>query len=156
MAEICERSRLRVCPERLWAEVSTMAGVNAELRPWLRMTTPAAARAASIADAPLGEVAFVSWLLALGVLPFDRHALCLIRVEPERGFLERSSSWLQRVWEHERTLTAIAGGTELVDRVRFEPRVGFTEALARPIVAALFRHRHAQLRARHGALDRRA
>lgn len=125
-----------------------MAGVNAELGPWLRMSVPEAARERSLADAPLGQVAFHSWLLVLGLLPFDRHALCIVSIAPGRGFHERSSSWLQRVWEHERTLVPLGPrATELVDRVRFEPRVARAAPLVRPLVAAVFRHRHARLRA---------
>ena len=33
-------SELDADAERVWAHATSMAGVNAELRPWLRMTTP--------------------------------------------------------------------------------------------------------------------
>ncbi len=111
MIEIC--SRLAIDREPLWAVISTMDGVNAELAPWVRMSVPAQARGKSLDGVPVGEVAFDSWLLALGVVPFDRHQLRLVEVEPGRRFLERSSSALQRVWQHERTLLEIAGGTEI-------------------------------------------
>jgi ligand-binding SRPBCC domain-containing protein len=145
-------SRLAVERERLWAVISTMQGVNAELAPWLRMSVPVDVRDKSLADIRIGEVAFESWLLALGFVPFDRHRLCLIEVEVGRGFVERSSSWLQRVWQHERTLEAVLGGTQIHDRVTFEPRVGALTPVVRALVARLFRHRHARLRARFGVL----
>jgi ligand-binding SRPBCC domain-containing protein len=141
-------SRLAIDRERLWAVISTMQGVNAELAPWLRMSVPLEARGKSLAEIRIGEVAFESWLLALGFLPFDRHRLCLIELERGRGFVERSSSWLQRVWQHERTLETIAGGTEIRDRVTFEPRIGLLAPVVQMVVARLFRHRHARLRAR--------
>lgn len=150
MIEVC--SRLNVDREQLWATISTMDGVNAELSPWLRMSVPVEVRGKSLADVRLGEVAFASWLLALGFLPFDRHHLCLVELDRGRGFVERSSSWLQRVWQHERTLEAIAGGTEIRDRVTFEPRIRLLAPLVRAVVARLFEHRHTRLRARFGVL----
>lgn len=151
MPEIRVQSKLDVDAAELWTAVTTMDGVNAELSPWLRMSVPAAARGKSLTEVPLGELAFVSWLLVGGILPFDRHRLCLVELEPGR-LLERSSSWLQRVWEHERSVTPLAEGrgAQLVDRVAFEPRLAVLAPLTTAIVARLFRHRHARLRARYG------
>ena len=138
-------SRLAASPERVWAHATTMEGVNAELRPFVRMHVPREARGLTIDDAPLGEVAFHSLLLAGGVVPFDRHALTLAEVEPGRRFWERSSSWLQRRWEHERTIAGDGAGSLVTDRLVVEPRLA-PAWMARPIVAALFRHRHRRLR----------
>src|SRR4051812_6023641 len=88
----------------------TMAGVNDELRPFVRMSTPAAAKGLSISDAPVGEVLFRSWLLAWCVFPFDRHALRLESVEPGEGFVEESTSYLQRRWHHDRQIWALPTG----------------------------------------------
>lgn len=154
MPTVETRSRLRASPAAIWAVVSTMEGVNAELGPYVRMSVPAEARGRTLADVPLGEVAFPSWLLAFGFLPFDRHALQLEELDPGHRFLERSTSWLQAVWEHERTLIPLdPTGTEVVDRVHFEPRLALAEPLVRRIVAALFRHRHAHLRRTFGELE---
>lgn len=128
----------------VWAAVSNMKGVNRELFPWVRMTVPAQARDKTLAEAPTGEPLFASYLLALGVLPFDRHVLRLDRVE--RGhFLERSWSVLQRRWEHERWVESAEGGCRVRDRLRVEPRLA-PESLVRVIVGALFRWRHRKLR----------
>lgn len=150
MIETC--SRLAVDRERLWAAISTMDGVNAELAPWVRMSVPPPVRGKSLADVPIDEVAFDSWLLAFRFVPFDRHHLRLVEVHPGRGFLERSSSWLQRVWQHERTLESIEGGTLICDRITVEPNIAAAAPIVRAIVVRLFRHRHARLRARFGVL----
>ena len=135
----------------VWAEVSTLEGVNRELAPWVAMAAPPEARRRSLEDAPPGEPLFASILLAFRVLPFDRHQLRL--VEASRGhFLERSRSTLQRVWEHERWVEAVPGGTRVRDRLRVEPRFA-PEALTRGIVSALFRWRHRRFRARFGQLE---
>ena len=146
-AVVTVTTRVAAPPERVWAHARTMEGVNAELRPFVRMTVPSELRGLTIDDAPLGAVAFRSLLLAFGVVPFDRHALQLVRVDatpPRLGFLEQSTSSLQRRWEHERTIVGDGAGSLVTDRVVFEPRLG-SARLVRPVVAALFRHRHKRL-----------
>lgn len=146
-ATVTVTTRLRATPQQVWRHARTMAGVNEELWPLLRMTVPAHARGATLEDVELGRPAFTSTLLAFGLVPFDRHRLTLVRADRDRGFLERSASLLQRSWEHERTLAA--DGT-VTDRVTFDTRLPGADRLARPVVAALFRHRHRRLSARFG------
>jgi ligand-binding SRPBCC domain-containing protein len=136
----------------VWARVSTMAGVNQELGPWVRMTHPQ--EAASLADLEIlepGAVLFHSWLLVLGAVPFDRHALSLVELIDGEGFVEESTSWLQRRWRHERTLTSPTSDTTIVtDRVIVEPRVALSAPVVRAVVRAIFRHRHTRLRRQFG------
>ncbi|MBI3205728.1 MAG: SRPBCC family protein [Myxococcales bacterium] len=142
--ELTLSTELSAPAEQVWAQVSTLEGVNLELRPWVRMSVPRAAHGRQLDEVPAGEVALTSTLWALGIVPFDRHRLQL--VEAERGrFLERSSSLLQRVWEHERWVEATPTGCRVRDRLRVEPR-GAPGALVRVVVGALFRWRHRQLR----------
>ncbi len=90
-------------------------------------------------------------LAVLGERPF--RYVTDVRVEPGRAFFERSSSLLQRAWEHERTLAPLADSTEIVDRMRFEARVSLLAPPIRPIVAGLLRHRHRHLRAHFGQVS---
>lgn len=145
-----ERSRLAAPPDAVWAHATSMDGVNAELAPWVRMSVPAVARGKSIGDVPLGEEAFASWLLAFGVLPFDLHHLTLVE-RGERSFVEESWSWMQKRWRHERTVTPIEGGCEVVDRLTVAPRLA-PSVVVKPLVARTFAGRHHVLRARFGAL----
>lgn len=146
-------STLRSPAGEVWRHASSMDGVNAELGPWIRMTHPATATDLASVDVPLGRVAFHSWLLGFGVLPFDRHALRLVEVDDSGdgggGFVEESSSWLQRRWRHERRVVPAAGGSAVSDRLVVEPRLPSTWP-ARSIVGALFRHRHRRLARRFG------
>jgi ligand-binding SRPBCC domain-containing protein len=144
-ATITVTSRVPADAHRVWAHARTMAGVNAELAPFVRMTVPRHLRGLTVDDAPLGEVAFRSLLLALGIVPFDRHDLRLTAVVPGRCFQERSTSLLQRRWDHDRTLTPDGADTIVTDHVTFAPRIGAAR-LARPLVKALFEHRHRRLR----------
>ncbi|ROH93307.1 hypothetical protein ED208_01935 [Stagnimonas aquatica] len=145
-------SRLAAAPETVWASASTMAGVNAELGPWVRMSYPAERAALDAQAVPLGELLFQSWLCVFGLIPFDRHALVLEQLYPGIGFDERSSSWMQKVWVHRRRIEAIPGGCRVSDELEIAPRLRLQAPLVRWLVAALFRHRHRRLRARYGAL----
>ena len=126
-------------PDAVWARARTLAGVNDELRPLLRMTG-----GPTIDDAP-----FTSVMLAFGAVPFDLHFLRIAEVR-ERGFLERSSSLVQRTWEHERTVEPEGDGSRVTDRVTFEPRLPGGALLATPLVRRVFEHRHRRL-TRRGA-----
>jgi hypothetical protein len=98
-----------------------------------------------------------SWILLFGLIPFDYDDIGLVRIEAERGFLERSTMLSQRLWEHERTLRSDGEGTAIEDRLAWEPRLPLPGRLLRPLIAATFRHRHRQLQRYFGgvALSRR-
>jgi hypothetical protein len=93
-----------------------------------------------------------SWILLFGLLPFDYDDIGLVRIEAERGFLERSTMLSQRLWEHERTLRRGDAGTVIEDRLAWEPRVLVPGRLLRPLIAATFRHRHRQLQRHFGGI----
>jgi hypothetical protein len=141
-------------PAEVWKRVSTMRGVNAEMMPMFRMTYPA--HMASLEHAPqelLGKLAFKSWVCLLGLLPVDRHFLCLERVMPGVGFDERSWSWSQRLWIHRRRLERTPGGTGVVDELEFEPRFALAAPFLRWLVTRTFAHRHWRLQAHFGRAD---
>jgi hypothetical protein len=147
LAEISERSRLNADAGEVWERIASLEGINYELRPLLRMTAPAELTSLDPGEIPVGTCIGRSWILLFGVLPFDYDDLTLVRLEPGRGFLERSRMLTQRLWEHERTLEPHPPGTcTLTDRVRFEPRLGLPGRPVAPVVQAIFRHRHRRLR----------
>jgi ligand-binding SRPBCC domain-containing protein len=152
--ELRFESLVAASPEKVWSRVSTMPGVNAELMPILRMTYPPAL--SNLDAAPrelLGKLAFKSWVLLLGLLPIDRHFLSLASVTTGEGFDERSSSWSNRIWNHRRTLTPVAGGTYIVDELAFEPRVKLAAPFLRWFVGTVFNHRHRVLCREFGSVD---
>ncbi|MCA0454864.1 MAG: hypothetical protein LCI00_12900 [Chloroflexi bacterium] len=138
-------SNLPVPSPDLWQKVSTMEGVNYELAPFIHMTSPAGMRRVPFTQAPLKQPLFASWLLLLGVLPFDRHQLRLDEVW-EGGFCENSSSLIHRVWRHERIITANGTGSMLTDTLNFEPRISLLGYILLPIVRFVFQHRHRRLK----------
>ena len=148
-AEIRIASSLAAEPAAVATWALSAEGINGELGPWFRMTVPRGLDGLDLQALEPGPVG-LSWLLLFGLVPIDYDAICLVRIDPERGFLERSTMLSQRLWEHERTIVAGGAGTVVVDRVAWEPRPPLPGALLRPLFAATFRHRHRQLRRRFG------
>jgi ligand-binding SRPBCC domain-containing protein len=144
-AEVVVTSRLDASPAVVWDRVTTPAGINDEMRPYLRMTIPRGFERLDPARIELGETIGRSWILLFGLLPFDYDDLRLVRLDPGEGFLERSTMLSQPSWEHERTLRAVEGGCEIADRVRWQPRLGLPGAPLQPAIAWFFRHRHRRL-----------
>jgi hypothetical protein len=145
-------SRLAAPPPAVWERAMSAEGINAELGPWLRMTVPRGVESLDLHNldpGPLGR----SWLLLFGLVPFDYDEIGLERVEPGRGFLERSTMLTQRLWEHERTIEPDgSGGATLTDRLAWEPRLPLPGASMRPLIRAIFRHRHRRLRRHFGGV----
>ncbi len=134
-------------PARVWERVVHPDGINHEMRPWMTMTMPRQASGLTIETIPLGRPVGRAWLRLFGLIPFDFDHLTLVEVEPGVRFRERSTMLSMRRWEHERTLTPVAGGTRVHDRVTLQPRLpvpGLAALLAR-VVDAFFRHRQRRL-----------
>lgn len=150
MGKLVLSSQLAVTPQEFWAQQS-LATVNYELGPWIHMTAPKRWQAVRLADwQGGGEALFASWVLLLGVLPVDRHAFGSFTFQPDTGFVELSSSWVNRLWRHERTVKASGAGCVVRDSVTFSPRVGVVAPMLRMIYTLVFRHRHSRLLARYG------
>lgn len=125
-------------------------GINAELGPLLRMTVPRAAESLDLATLEPGHLGR-SWVLLFGLIPVDYDDIGLERIEPGRGFLERSTMLSQRLWEHERTIEPVGDGVcTIADRIAWEPRLPLPGRLFRPLFGAFFRHRHRQLQRHFG------
>jgi ligand-binding SRPBCC domain-containing protein len=94
---------------------------------------------------------FVSWVLFAAVLPIDRHRFMLAHVDAGHGFVEDSTSWSQRRWEHRRHLEPYGERRCIItDRLSFTPRVAAAGAFLASVIGVIFRHRHRRLRERFG------
>ena len=149
--ELTIHSQLSAQADAVWNRVSTVQGIRDEMRPIIRMTIPAGIERLDPDSVRLGEPLGRSWLLLFGLIPFDYDELCLVSLEPGRGFLERSRMLSQRVWEHERTIGPIPGGCTVTDRVAWEPRGPLPARWLAPVIGWFFRHRHRRLRRRFAA-----
>jgi ligand-binding SRPBCC domain-containing protein len=150
-AEIRVSSRLDAPPDQVWDRVTSPDGINDEMRPYLRMTLPRGVERLDPESVEIGTPIGRSWILLFGLLPFDYDEVCLARLDPGRGFLERSKMLSQRAWEHERTLEPAGGGCLITDRVSWQPRLGLPARPLRPLIGWFFRHRHKRLRQHFGA-----
>jgi ligand-binding SRPBCC domain-containing protein len=149
--ELRFESHLAAAPEAVWRRVTSVEGIDDEMAPLLRMTFPRGMRALPSDAFVPGRRLCRSWLLLLCVLPVDWSDLTLVELEPGRRFLERSPMFSMAFWQHERIVAPSAHGTTVVDNLTFRPRL-LPRALVRAGVALFFRHRHARLRRRFGAV----
>ena len=125
-------------------------GINAELGPLLRMTVPRGLESLDLDTIEPGRLGR-SWILLFGLVPVDYDDLGLERIDPGRGFLERSTMLSQRLWEHERTIEPLGDGAcTIADRIAWEPRLPLPGRLLKPLFGAFFRHRHRQLQRHFG------
>ena len=131
----------------MWARAATIDGVNAELAPFARMTSPGEG---AIRAGALGR----SWILLGGVLPVDYDDLAA-RVRRARARLPRAvarSAPARRGTTTARCTRSPAAGRACVDERRASPRgcarAGGLQAL---VFEAAFRWRHRRLRALWGA-----
>lgn len=153
--EVVVTSSLDAPAAAVWERVVTVAGVNDELGPWLRMSVPRRYRSQAgdlnIDDVPLHEVLGRSWVKLLGVLPVDYDALMLVEREPGRRFQEDSTMLSLARWRHERIVEPAGDGRcTVTDRLQFTPRrplrwIPGCSRLVEAIVGILFRHRHRRL-----------
>lgn len=149
MPQFQVQSTLRV-PAEVLVDGLTMESVNRELAPLVRMTAPPEWRRCPIDRWEEGRLLFRSTILLLGLLPVDRHAFRLERILPGEGFLEASSSWMNREWRHERRILRAPAGCTVTDRVEVTGRLPWLTALLMPFYRLVFRRRHARLRRWHG------
>jgi hypothetical protein len=150
-AEIQVSSRVAAEPDAVWERIMSAAGINDELGPMLRMTVPRRLDSLDLHTVEPGRLGR-SWVLLFGLIPIDYDDLGLERIDPGRGFLERSRMLSQRFWEHERTIEpAAGGGCTIGDRVAWEPRLPLPGRLLHPLFSAVFRHRHRRLRRHFGS-----
>lgn len=148
-AEFRIASKLEAEPAAVWERAMSAEGINAELGPLLRMTVPRGLDGLDLHALQPGPVGR-SWILLFGVIPVDYDEIGLERVDAGRGFLERSTMLSQRLWEHERTIEADGEGATIADRIAWEPRLPLPGSWQRPLFAAIFGHRHRQLRRHFG------
>ncbi len=137
----------------VWHRVNTLAGVNTELMPLLKMTAPNGKERLPFTQVPLQQPLFASWLLLFGIFPFDRHQLQFDQVW-EGGFRENSKSLVHRAWRHDRTIVSTDAGCTLIDSLQFEPRIPLFGYILLPTVRYVFRHRHRRLLQLFGALGK--
>jgi hypothetical protein len=149
MHEFTLQSDLAIGPDEFWA-ANTMKSVNWELSPIVRMTALKEWRSCPINQWEVGCLLFKSWILLFGIIPIDRHSFKLRRIYEGSGFLESSSSWVNKEWLHERRTTVRGSGCTITDHVTVVGRFPMLTNLLMPVYRFIFRHRHRRLRRNYG------
>jgi len=144
-------STLNIAAEKLWEEVTLMNNVNYELLPFVKMTYPKSTPLFSLARVERGRVIFKSTLLLLGFIPYDRHNMLIKEIGPGFRFVEDSTSLIMKYWRHTREVTPLQREvSHITDCISFTSRIKI-DFLIRPIIQAIFKHRHHRLQKRYGA-----
>ena len=76
----------------------------------------------------------------------DRHSFEKIVFPAEREFIETSSSWNNKHWQHRRLVTATENGCSVIDELIFTPRMHWMTPLVTLIVNMVFKNRHRNLK----------
>jgi len=118
----------------------------------MRMTVPQRLRAVTLDEVELGVRICRSWVLLLGVIPFEYDDLVLVERGPGLRFVERSSTLMAQMWQHERKVVPRGSSCELTDRVVADlrptaARVPVAAVLFQRVVRTIFAHRHRRLAA---------
>ncbi len=137
-------SELSVCQELLAAECLNMRGVNQELSPLVKMIVSKPWANTPMIQWPLHRKVCSSLVLLFGFLPIDVHQFRFHSITGS-GFSERSTTFTNKEWSHDRTLQQCAQGSKIVDNVSFESRIPFAGSFLQPIYKRIFLHRHRRL-----------
>jgi ligand-binding SRPBCC domain-containing protein len=142
-----QTSVIALSPEQVWQRVTQAEGINDELYPLLRMTTPKLLCGKRIEDVPLGISLGKSWLLLFCLVPVDFDAITLVVCTPGQDFCEESHTRGLRLWSHKRRLRRVAGGCEVSDELTYALRFPWRPAhwCIGKLLRYLFAHRHRRL-----------
>ncbi len=122
----------------------SMNGVNFELSPLVRMTSPRCYSDMSILEWPRNQHVFTSVLLLFSAIPVDYHKFIFVALEQD-GFEERSSTLMNKEWFHKRTIIASGEASLVVDKVSYQSRLPFVGLLMKPLYKFIFERRHKRL-----------
>jgi hypothetical protein len=134
-ARTLERTQVvPVAPQDAWRFYADPHNLEAITPPWLRFRIVAA-------PAALEGGSHLRYRLSLFGVPI--HWLTVIALwQPPRTFVDVQLRGPYLEWEHTHRLSAVAGGTEIYDHVRYRVPGGAAVALlVRPLLDAIFDYR---------------
>ena len=144
-------SKLHAPTARVWEWITSVEGISAEMRPFLRMTMPKGIRSLDEMQIEPGVRMFRSYVFLFGVLPIDYSDMTLVELDAGRGFIEQSPMGSMELWRHERRIVPCPSDPSavlLVDQLTFRPRMA--QRFVGWFIRQVFAHRHRVLRAHLG------
>lgn len=139
--------------EQVWDWITSVKGISAEMRPFLRMTAPRHIRSLADTQIELGSPLFRSYIFLFGIIPIDYSEITLVKFNQGRGFVEQSPMGSMKLWRHERQIVPCPSRPDavlLIDQLTFRPR--FARGLTRGFIRRVFTHRHRVLRENLGGV----
>jgi hypothetical protein len=138
---------LAVSPEQLSTDLLSMAGVNDELSPLLKMTAPQQWIEKPIFQWPVNIPLFSSTILLFGFIPIDVHRFKFTSVNT-MGFKESSSTLFNSLWQHERSILSDGDGdgATIKDVVYYRSKLAVLGGLFKPVYRWIFIHRHKRIK----------
>jgi len=134
----------------LWKDIWSFKGINSELSPLIRVSTPdIPLEETAIKDIPLDQHIFTSCVFLFKVIPIDVHYFKIKAIVENVRFEESSSSLLMKTWNHTRILEVKNEKTLLTDKIFFQHRIGLLERVTYPIYKRIFIHRHQYLQSKY-------
>jgi hypothetical protein len=141
-------TQLDISSNDLARDTLNMSGVNYEIGPLLKMSSPDIWQSKSITEWPTNQNLFSSNILLLSLIPIDRHYFNFKSID-SFGFKETSKSLINSLWSHERVITSVGSGSVIKDVIMYKSKLGILDNLFMPIYEAIFKHRHNRLRAKY-------
>jgi hypothetical protein len=141
-------TQLVISSNDLARDTLNMSGVNYEIGPLLKMSSPDIWQSKSITEWPTNQNLFSSNILLLSLIPIDRHYFNFKSID-SFGFKETSKSLINSLWSHERVITSVGSGSVIKDVIMYKSKLGILDNLFMPIYEAIFKHRHNRLRAKY-------
>ena len=123
--------------EAAWAFYADPANLQAITPPWLGFRIESA-------PVELGRGTFLRYRLSLFGVPV-RWTTVIARWHPPRSFVDVQLNGPYLLWEHTHRLSAVAGGTEIHDHVRYRvpggPLAPLVDRIVGRLLAAIFDYR---------------
>lgn len=153
--QIRHKTRVPVNADIVWQFVTTLEGINAELRPLMSMTTPPHWPDTSLAQVKVPIHLGKSWIFAGGLLLVDYDDLSIVELD-ERRFKEESTMLSASSWTHERIVHEHSPTSSTIeDIVTVTPRKFISATrlgirVHRFIITTVFGHRHRRIAKLYG------
>jgi len=142
--ELTFESEVAASPAKAWGWISSVKNIQAEMRPYFRMTAPRGIESISDLDFKPGKVLFRSRVYLFGFLPIDHSDMTLIELRDGEGFIEESPMGSMKLWRHDRKIVPTDGGSRIIDHLKFEPR--WVKGVTAWFINTVFKHRHKVIR----------
>ena len=147
MTSLTYETQVKVDKTTAWEWITSLTGISNEFPSFIKLVVPKGIRSLEDVDFEPGKPMFRGYGKLFGIipLPLAYSDLCLMELEKENGFIERSEMPLMNLWQHERRILEKDGATVIRDVLTFEPK--FATKISVRMVDSLFKKRHRNLKA---------